>query len=71
MSEDYDRDNIYSPSFQPYVMKFERQVDGNFHVWVAGEVGHRKVTKKVFEQIRDHPILSRKLKDEIIAALAA
>ncbi len=67
----YEEDNIYSPSFQPYVMKVQRQTDGTFHVWMAGEVGHRHVTRKGVEQLRDNPVWSRNLKDELDAALTA
>lgn len=69
--DEYYRDNIYSPGFLPYVMKVERQADDTFHVWIAGEVGYEKVTRKRVEQMRDNPTLSRKHHDEIVAALAA
>ena len=52
-------------------MKVQRQTDGTFHVWMAGEVGHRHVTRKGVEQLRDNPVLSRNLKDELNAVLAA
>jgi len=69
--DDYDRDNYYSPMFQPYVMKVERQEDDTFHVWIAGEIGHMHVTRNGLKQLRDSPVLSRKHHDEIVAALAA
>ena len=67
---DYDEDNIYSPSFLPYVMKVERQPDGTFFVWIAGELGYSHVTRKGVERLRDNPTSSRHLKGELDAALA-
>ena len=67
----YYRDNMYSPGFQPFVMGVEAQKNDTFFVWIAGEVGHRHVTRRGLEQLRDNPVLSRKLKDGILAALAA
>ena len=71
MSEDYYRDNVYSPGFMRYVMKVERQEDDTFYVWIAEDIGHMHVTRKGLEQLRDNPVLSRNHHDEIVAALSA
>lgn len=73
MSEDFDyyRDDMYSPGFQPYVMKVAPCANGTFNVWIAGAIGHVNVSRSKLEEIRDNPVLSRKCHDEIVAVLSA